>query len=372
MSRKGVNIHKRKDGRWEARVLRRDGGGMSKYISLYGKTYKEAKEKMMNLGASEKKVYADTKGLHTSTVINEWLINNSMNLKKSTKLKYKVIIDSHILPVLGNYNIRSIDENVINQFLSLKLENGRLDQKGGLSNSYVKTMGIILTSVLKYATSRDYCEPLKAKICKPSEEKREINILSVDMQVSLENKLQYDRSLTALGVIIALNTGLRIGELCALRWEDIDLEAELIHVRHTVARVQNHNPSINTRTRLILDRPKTKSSIREIPIISNLLPILIREKPVNLTTFVVSGDNTFISPRTFEYRFHRILETHKVPHINFHSVRHSFATRCIALNVDVKTLSEILGHATVGITLNTYVHPSLELKRNQLEKITQI
>lgn len=372
MSRKGENIHKRKDGRWEARVLHKDTGGISRYTSLYGRTYKEAKEKMLNSGALKKEVQFNDSKLLISTVINEWLLNSSMNLKKATILKYKIVIDSHIIPELGNYDIKNVNEDMINNFLIIKLSNGRLDQKGGLSNSYVKTMGIILTSVFNYAASKEYCQPLKTKICKPSIEKREINILNMELQIMLENKLSRDTSLTALGIMIALNTGLRIGEICALRWEDIDLNAGIIFVRHTIARVQNQNDSIDALTCLIIDKPKTKSSIREIPITSKLLPILKRAKNENPTTFVVSERETFISPRTFEYRFHRVLHQYKMPSINFHSLRHSFATRCIELDVDVKTLSEILGHANVGITLNTYVHPSLELKRNQLEKLSVI
>ncbi len=372
MSKKGENIHKRKDGRWEARILRKDGNGISRYTSLYGRTYKDAKNKLLSERTFEKHVRVDAKRLLISTVISEWLYNSSVNLKKATRLKYKVLIDNHIIPELGNYDIRYVNENVINNFLAKKLSNGRLDEKGGLSNSYVKTMGIILTSVFNYAISKEYCEPLKSKIIKPSTVKSSINIMNMELQIKLERRLQYDDSITALGIMIALNTGLRIGEICALKWEDIDLNIGIIYVRHTIARVQNEDNAVNASTCLIIDKPKTKSSLREIPITSKLLPILLRAKAENPRLYVVSEGETFISPRTFEYRFHRVLEKHQLPRVNFHSLRHSFATRCIELDVDVKTLSEILGHSNVGITLNTYVHPSLELKRNQLEKLVAI
>ena len=372
MARRGENIHKRKDGRWEARVLDKDEYGNKKYRSVYGKTYKEVKEKRMDTGLSHQSTKNPDSEILFGDVIDMWLINNFFSQKQSTKLKYQVMIEKHIKPVLGNTVVSSIDENVINHFLVVKMESGRLDQSGGLSCSYVKTMGIIISSVMNYAVSKEYCSPLKTRINKPTVEKKEIEVLTLEMQSALEKRLMCDDSLTALGVLVALNTGLRIGEICALNWEDIDIEDNIIHVRHTVARVKKTEMIYDSSTQLIIDKPKTKSSVRDIPITTKLHDILKKCYENAISGYVVSGSKSFVSPRTFEYRFHRLLEKYNMPNINFHVLRHTFATRCVELNMDAKTLSEILGHANVGITLNTYVHPSFELKRSQMEKLCSI
>lgn len=372
MPKTGENIRKRKDGRWEARIIVKSNLGQTKSISVYGKSYREVKNKKINFQMedySAKKV----KGTNLENVINEWLLNNFLYQKKATILKYKVIVKNHILPALGKYDINDLDETIINSFLVKKISDGRLDHKGGLSSSYVKTMGIVLNSIINYAVAQGYCAPLKTKIAKPVIAKKEITVLDLKMQLRLEHQLEFDDSLTALGIFIALNTGMRIGEICGLKWADIDLDNRVIRIRHTVARVESASMSFDSsKTCLILDKPKTKTSIRDIPITSKLLLVLEKAIKSRVSEFVVSEKSNFVSPRTFEYRYHKVLEQYGVPRMNFHCLRHTFATRCIELSVDVKTLSEILGHANVGITLNTYVHSSIDLKRSQIEKLSTL
>lgn len=147
------------------------------------------------------------------------------------------------------------------------------------------------------------------------------------------------------------------------------MQNHIIKVRHTVARVKNSDARFGNSSCLILDTPKTAASTRDIPISSALLPILTIINNQSSSKFVVSNSESFLSPRTFEYRYHRLLEESGIASINYHALRHTFATRCIEAGVDVKSLSEMLGHANVGVTLNTYVHSSMELKRTQLEKL---
>lgn len=374
MSKHGNNIRKRKDGRWEARIKYVDITGNSKYHSVYAKSYKEAKEKK-ELFIKEQSNRNTTQSVKTRTlycdVLDMWMESRFFNQKESTKLKYQNIITLHISPILGKLDISLLNDVVINRFLSEKKENGRLDGSGGLSNSYVKTMAIIISSSLSYAVEKGLREPLFAKIQKPVIVKKEIDILSEDEQRILEEKLNPNESLTALGVLIALNTGLRIGEICALKWEDIDLNNRILHVRHSIIRVKANNSS-ESKTELILGVPKTKTSVRDIPIHTKLQNIFNEVASYSNSQYVVSGTNNFVSIRTFEYRFHRLLALYRLTDTNFHSLRHTFATRCVEKNIDIKTLSEILGHANVGITLNTYVHPSFETKRTQLEKLCNI
>lgn len=375
MSKRGENIRKRNDGRWEARILCKCSNGLRNYHSVYGKSYKEVKEKRNNFikEQSYKRNLQNKNGNITfENILAMWLENKSFNQKKSTQLKYKNMIELHIVPELGNIDIAQIDDVLVNQFLISKRENGRLDGKGGLSNSYVKTMAIVIASSLNYAIERELRSPLKGKIQKPIISKNEIIILPARIQRVYESRLNSAESPTALGILIALNTGLRLGEICALKWENIDYVNRIIKVRHSIIRIASNEPSAKNKTKLVIDTPKTKTSIRDIPINTKLYNILLLVKNKTSSNFVVSGSSSFVSPRTFEYRFHQTLNQYDLEDINFHALRHTFATRCIEQGVDVKTLSEVLGHSNVSITLNAYVHPSLENKRNQLEKLNKL
>lgn len=369
MARKGENIHKRKDGRWEARIRVPRLNGKTTYHSVYGKTYKEAKDKKEYYMENRKQVVSSFKRITFGEVLDMWLEHRFFYQKESTRLKYHNIINAHIKPVLGMTDVNAIDEVFINRFLADKKEFGRIDKKGGLSNSYIKTMAIIINSAMSYAVEKDYRPPLKSKIQKPQTDKKEISVLSEKTQKQLELSLSNDDSKTALGILIALNTGLRIGEICALKWENIDMQNKIISVKNSVIRVSNSEYDF-PKTKYIVAEPKTRSSIRDIPITTKLYPILMNVRERNV--YVISETNEFVNPRTFEYRFHRTLEEHSIPDTNFHTLRHTFATRCVEKNVDTKSLSEILGHSNVSITLNYYVHPSFESKRTQLEKMCLI
>ena len=211
------------------------------------------------------------------------------------------------------------------------------------------------------------CQPLKTPIHKPTVHKRELQVLSSDVQKSFEKILIEDGSEVSLGIIIALHTGMRIGEICALMWEDVDFENDVIHIRHTVARVKSTNKF--SKTKLIIDSPRTISSKRDIPISSVLKPILFSASKHKKSNYVVPSNNSFMGTRTFDYRYRQLLKSNNISIFNFHTIRHMFATRCIDVGVDVKTLSEILGHSNVSTTLNTYVHPSMEIKKSQIEKL---
>lgn len=369
MARKGENIHKRKDGRWEARIRITKLNGKTSYHSIYGKTYSEVKEKKEYYLKNRNQIAASFKKITFGEVLEMWLEHRFFHQKESTRLKYQNIINTHIKPVFGTIDINAIDEVFINRFLADKKEFGRIGKKGELSNSYIKTMAIIIDSVLSYAAEKDYRPPLKSKIQKPQIDKKEISVLPVETQKQLESALCHDDSKTALGILIALNTGLRIGEICALKWENVDLQNKIIRVKNSVVRVSDTGYG-SQKTKYIVAEPKTKTSIRDIPITTKLYPILLNAKEKKV--YVISDTNEFVCPRTFEYRFHRILEEYSIPDTNFHTLRHTFATRCVEKNVDTKSLSEILGHSNVSITLNYYVHPSFELKRNQLEKMCVI
>lgn len=371
MPRKGENIRKRKDGRWEGRYKKGvKENGSTEYGSVYGKSYKEVKEKLVLAKHSQNNSQSTTNSERRfSEVLCLWEQSNRVRLKGGSEQRYDYLIKAHIMPELGGLKLSQITATTVNTFLNNKLNNGRLDGTGGLSPSYVGSIMIIVNSAISFAVAEQMCPPLRTPIYKPQTEKSELEILSIEEQTLIEQYVRRNLNPTNIGILISLYTGLRIGEVCALSWDDIDLTNNVIHVRHTVARVKNDTKDLNTKSRLIIDEPKTRASKRDIPIPSTLLPAILEYRSISSSDYLVSDNAAFVSPRTYEYRYHRVLDCCGVAPINYHALRHTFASRCIAVGVDVKSLSEVLGHGNSAITLNTYVHSSIDLKRCQLEKL---
>jgi len=297
-----------------------------------------------------------------SNILEMWLSLNEVKVKKSTYDKYSYMIEKHIYPELGNMQLNKINAITINKFVKQKLICGSIEEHEPLSPSYVSTMVIIIKSALDYAEKEKIYSGLNNPIYKPSKKNSEFNILTPNEINVLETYLNQHLGNTEIGVLLALFTGLRIGEVCALEWNNVDLKNRVIHIKSTVSRVKIEGKYTN-----IIGPPKTESSLRDIPIPNKLyknLKVLYKERQ---SEFVISDKTSFVYPRTYEYRYHKILKAAQITDINFHSLRHTFATYCISNGMDVKSLSEILGHASTNITMQRYVHPSLEMKRKQLE-----
>lgn len=369
MPRRGDNIRKRKDGRWEARYpFPKDDPSGRKYGSVYGHTYHEAKEKraelLKELAASPPK----NSQIKFKEILSAWQDSNKIRLKESSVSRYQNLIDTHILSELGNYSMSQMSASILNKYIVGKLKNGRIDGKGGLSASYVRSIALIIDAAIKFGAAERLCDPLNSSLTKPTVPKAEVQVLSKACQEKLENILLTDMNEEKLLTYITLYTGLRIGEVLALRWEDMDWSNRILYVRHTISRVWYERDG-KKHSLLILAEPKTETSLRVIPICSKLYAILDAFPNRRSIGFVLSNKGSFVSPRTFEYRYKKILERGGLDEVNYHTLRHTFATRCIEADVDIKSLSEVLGHADASITLNTYVHSSIELKRSQLEKI---
>ncbi len=363
MSRRGENIHKRKDGRWEGRfICSRDIYGKAIYKSIYGKTYTEVRRKL--LASRSEPRYCRDKMLFRELVYR-WLNDNKIRYKKSTLTKYTYLIETHILPELGLLKVQDITSNQLNLFLEKKHREGRIHGGGALSPSYVRSITLIINAILQYGIKEGVCTPLKTPLHKPTANKSEMKILTKEEYILLKNYCCADRSTTALGILITLHTGLRISEVCALQWQDVDMKNRVLYVKHTLSR----SKTLENKWVWEVENPKTDNAIRAVPISESLEKILQDFSKSNPEYFVLSNENTFLSPRTYEYRYHRFLKNNALPQINYHGLRHTFATRCVEAGMDVKTLSELLGHSNVGITLNFYVHSTMDRKRMEIEKL---
>ena len=363
MAKRGDRIRKRIDGRWEGRYpCGANDAGHVVYRSVYGHTYGEVKRKLSDAAQSQY-----TKGRSRRTLADVaalWLEHNRIHLKKSSQDKYETMFRNHIIPMLGSKGIGDITATDINVFLAEKMENGRRDGGGGLTSSYVRTMMVLLQSVMQFAAQEGWCPPLRSAIEKPLGEKAEIRPFTRDERAKLERYLQGREDLTALGVLLSLYTGLRIGEVCALQWGNIDLKGGLLSVTQTTVRVKEQG-----RCCWRLESPKTSASVRRIPLTPKMIALLHRYYDTRISPFIISQTDTFVNPRTYDYRYHRLLQDCGLPALKYHTLRHTFASCAIECGMDVKTLSEILGHADTAITLRTYVHTSMEQKRAQMEKL---
>ena len=373
MSRTGENIYKRKDGRWEGRYIRLyDASGKSKYGYIYAKTYSEAKQKLAELRCSSRQTEAPLSGVTTKydNVLTAWLQSSRTSIKESTFAKYCQLIDSHIRPALGQYALSKISTQLIESFVQQQLLTGRLDGQGGLSPKTVTDILTIIKASVDYAQDSGMtviCNLQKLSIKKKDKEMR---VLTPQEQASLVRVLLDDTDLCKFGVMLSLYTGIRIGELCALQWENLCLSSSTLKVRKTIQRIQDRDVGATTKTKVIITEPKSQCSIRDIPL-PDFLVELAQQFEATPKVYVLSGNKSrCLEPRTMQNRFKRYISEANISDANFHATRHTFATRCVEVGFDVKTLSEILGHANVNITLNRYVHSSYELKCSNMSKLT--
>lgn len=291
-----------------------------------------------------------------------WKKDKKQYVKMSTYSAYCLLVDNHLMPNFKE--MEDIREEDVQNFVLNELENG-------LNEKTIKDILIVLKMILKFGVKHNMIEYRQIDVRFPTNhEKKNIEVLSRENQKKLMNYLLENFTFKNLGILICLSTGLRIGELCALKWEDIDIDEAVIKVRHTVQRIYITDDKDNKYTKLLIDSPKTKESIRDIPLSSSLVKIL---KPLKKVTndeyYILTNESAPTEPRTYRNYYKRLLERLEIPHIKFHGLRHSFATRCIESNSDYKTVSVILGHANITTTLNLYVHPNKEQKKKCIDKM---
>ena len=311
------------------------------------------------------------------TIVPQWLENSKMRVKESTYVKYVNLTSNHILPLLGDLEAEKLPTDRIEQFIQSRLEAGN-KQGRGMAEKSVKDLLIVLKDICRYAALYDVNIPCRFELIRIRNNENEIQILDKQTQLRLERFLMRDvYNLRKTGILLSLCMGLRLGEICALRKGQILYKEGILQVRSTMQRIQNFNAEVdwkgreNRKTRVIITSPKSACSVRDIPMPGFMIDRLQRLKTSDDDVFVLTGTSRkFIEPRTYENVFKRYLMECNMEIVNFHALRHTFATRCIEKGCDVKTLSEILGHANVNITLNRYVHSSMEQKRKWMSEMT--
>lgn len=373
MPRRGENIYKRKDGRWEGRYIKqRSLNGKARYGYVYGKTYKETKQKLSNAinieGAFiQGKSNDSCEQTSFGDVANEWIASIQPRLKLSTIAKYKNLLNSYIYPEFSNYAIDDITCSHVDTYCNELLVTGGCTKKG-LSPKTVSDILSLIKNIMRFAKNKGI--PIKNDINPISVKQypKEMRVLSLYEQQRLCQYLYANLTLCNLGILVCLFTGLRVGEICALKWEDISFEEHTLFIHQTMQRVQI-NDSRDSKTKILISTPKSNCSIRRIPLPNDLCKILRDFERSPQTFFLTGSEQKYLEPRSMQHRFKTVLKRSSIEDANFHSLRHTFATRCVELGFDVKSLSEILGHANVNITLNRYVHPSMKLKHENMQKL---
>lgn len=370
MARKGENIYKRKDGRWEGRYLKKLPDGTTKYGYVYAATYRDAKAKLQKAAAlwAANPRQSNTDQLLLKNMAQRWELSIAQQVKESTFVKYHTTVANHILPELGEICVEDMTHELIESF-SLKLLRGEGQSGRVLSPRSVADVLCMLRSILRYARRCGAVIPCDGSSVRIRRKRPEIRVLTRVEQEKLCAFLYRDMDLRKAGVLLSLYSGLRVGEVCALRWEDISLEERIICVRHTLHRLQNLTPE-GPRTKLVITEPKSGSSVRLIPLPEELANMLSMLPGEHRGFFLTSREDRPCEPRVMQYTFHKYLKLAGVEEANYHALRHTFATRCVELGFDVKSLSELLGHSTVGMTLDRYVHPTIEHKREHMQRLS--
>lgn len=367
MSRRGENIRKRKDGRWEGRYRAYDGAsGTYHPRSVYARTYTEVKAKLADAKLQNQKkeslpivpAQQENGEVTFGNAAAFWLRDISASKKHSTYVKYSSIYRKYLKSSLAEIPLNEITSDQIK---------GLFSSNGQISGSLYKSIYCVINQVFGYAEENFHITALKVPHKKSRPSIKPVEILNRAEQVQLLRFLYEDMDIYKLGVVLCMSTGLRLGEVCALKWSDIDLEEKLLYINRTVQRIAADG--YTTKTVLMESEPKSIFSKREIPLSDGLLALL--QSFCKTKGYVVSGDRP-AEPRTYQKRFQRYLEQAGIKKTNFHILRHTFATNCIDAGTDVKSLSEILGHANVNITLDRYVHPNIDTKRQHLNSLSAI
>ena len=359
MSRRGENIYKRKDGRWEGRYIRgRTPAGKAEYGYVYAKSYAACREKRRKMEGVIPQKPTLTGEMSVAQAVAFFLSDRRGELKASTVGRYEYVISHYIVPDLGTVMLHELTAENLSAFFS------RLQDRG-LSCKSTRDVGVLLKTIFKVAKKSCHCDCPGREAELPAYRSKKIEVFCNQEISSLARKILASPDMTGLCVLLVLNTGLRLGEICALRKSDIDFRSGFLRIERSAARVRDASG-----THLVVQSPKSSSSVRLVAIPNDMLELLkTATQNIQKDNYLLTNTNTPMEPRTLQYRYRKLLERCGTRYRNFHAMRHTYATRCMESGVDIKSLSELLGHADIRTTLQTYVHSSLAHKKQAVQSI---
>lgn len=369
MPKRGNNIYLRKDGRWEGRYPKDKTNGKTQYGYIFGKTFEEVESKISEILTHTVKLSA-TSNISFESLSVEWLKAQKPQLKAPSVAKYTNILTSYLIPKYGNKSAITIMRGEVMTYSRELLVTGG-SKSNGLSPKTVNSILSVMKSIFAYAKREKGLLMADIKDISVKQQQKPMRILSRNEQQRLSRSLCNNLTPCHLGILLCLYTGLRIGEICAIKWRDICINEKYIYVHQTMQRIQTSN-STKGKTEIVIMPPKSECSIRRIPIPSDILKLLLPAQKEGDAFLLTGMVHSFIEPRCMENHFKAVAKDCNIRDVNFHALRHTFATRCVELGFDIKSLSEVLGHASVNITLNRYVHPSMELKQRNMEMLSEL
>ena len=359
MPRRGENIYKRKDGRWEGRYIRgRTPAGKAEYGYVYAKSYSACREKRRKMEDALPQKPMLTGEMSVCQAAEFFLSERRGALKASTIGRYEYMIQHYIVPELGTLLLHNLTAEKLSVFFS------RLQDRG-LSCKSTRDVGVLLKTIFKVAKKKCHCDCPGRDVELPAYRSKKVEVFADHEIAALAQKVLDAPDITGLCVLLILNTGLRLGEICALRKSDIDFRSGFLRIERSVARVRDASG-----THLVVQSPKSSSSVRLVAIPNDMLELLkTATQNIQKDNYLLTNTNTPMEPRTLQYRYRKLLERCGTRYRNFHAMRHTYATRCMESGVDIKSLSELLGHADIRTTLQTYVHSSLAHKKQAVQSI---
>ena len=367
MARRGENIYKRKDGRYEGRyVIGRTAQGRTKFGYVYGRQYHTVRRILLEKKAAQQRATAETGGssMRLSAWMEQWLEwEQRGRVRESSYQTYLNLYRRHIQPGLGNMPLCQLTQEAVRAFLD-----GLKDK--GLAAGTIQGVYRLLTAGLRAAQEeglirRNPCRRLRPARSMPAEQR----VLGRNEQANLCAAALQSGELT---VLLGLYTGMRLGEICVLKWADVDWEKREISVRRSVQRIAvGQGYAGQTRTRLIIGAPKSAGSRRLLPVPEELLEQLRKKRGESASEYIFGKGTQAADPRTVQRRFQRLTACTKIAGVHFHTLRHSFATRLLELGADVKTVSTLLGHSSARTTLDFYAHSLTSQQRQAVERLSQ-